>query len=294
LASVDLHTHTTASDGSLTPTELVFAAKEAGLDALAVTDHDTVAGVAEAQRAALHIGLTLVPGVELSADGPPGKCHLLGLFIDPEHDELNETLARLSQNRRERNEKIVERLNALGVSLTLDDVIAVSPQGANIGRPHFAQALVERGVVPDVGAAFARFLADDGAAYVEKETLSPAECASLIHRAGGLCLLAHPGLLRLHTHETLEGRLNAYIACAIDGIEAYYSQHSPADEARFLRLAQKSAWEVSGGSDFHGAPKPHVRLGVVTGGAALASEKLSAQVQERLQALSPPHVPAPA
>ncbi len=284
---VDLHAHTTASDGSLTPTELVHAARAAGLSVLAVTDHDTVAGVPEAQLAARGAGLTLVPGVELSAQGPPGKSHLLGLFIDPAHPELCETLARLSEMRRARNQEIIRRLNALGVAITLEEVTAVAPPGANVGRPHFAQTLVLKGVVPDVNSAFTRFLADDGVAYVEKETLSPQDCAALIHRAGGVCLVAHPQLLKLHSHETLEGRLKAYAASGVDGIEAYYSQHSPADEARLLRLAEKYGWEVSGGSDFHGAPKPHVRLGGVRSGGPLATEQLSASLQARLEQAKP-------
>ena len=267
----DLHTHTTASDGTFTPTELVRAAKEIGLELLAVTDHDTVAGVAEAQLVASEVGLTLLPGVELSAEGAPGKCHLLGLGIDPESSELLETLARLSQNRRARNEKIVGRLNSLGVAVAYDEVVAVAPPGANVGRPHFAQLLVQRGVVPDINSAFQRYLADDGPAYVEKATLTPAECAALIHRAGGLCFVAHPGLLKLSSHETMEARLRAYIAAGVDGIEAYYSQHSPASEAQFLRLAKKYGWPVCGGSDFHGAAKPHVKLGVVTNSGPLDS-----------------------
>jgi 3',5'-nucleoside bisphosphate phosphatase len=292
--TVDLHSHTTASDGSLTPTELVRAAQAAGLGVLAVTDHDTVAGVAEAQRTAEATRITLVPGVELSAEGAPGKCHLLGLFINPEHDELCTTLAMLSRNRRERNEKIVGRLRALGVDITMDEVVAAAPDGANVGRPHFAQALVDKGVVPDINAAFARYLADEGAAYVEKATLTPAECAALVHRAGGLCLVAHPGLLRLHAHETREGRLKAYSAVGIDGIEAYYSQHSPADEAQFVRLAEKHSWLVSGGSDFHGAPKPHVPLGIVRSGQPLSKSLLSEPLRARLEALVRPRALDPA
>lgn len=292
--TVDLHTHTTASDGSLTPTELVYAAKAAGLDILAVTDHDTVAGVAEAQAAAKEVELILVPGVELSAEGAPGKCHLLGLFIDPEHEELRTTLAQLSQNRGERNEKIIGRLRALGVEITIDEVISAAPYGANVGRPHFAQVLVDKGVVPDFAAAFTRYLADDGAAYVEKATLTPAECAALVHRAGGICLVAHPGLLKLHAHETREGRLKAYGEAGIDGIEAYYSQHSPAEEAQFLRLAEKYGWQFSGGSDFHGAPKPHVPLGIVRSGQPLSKALLSERLRARLEAPAPRHSPAPA
>ncbi|MBB6051894.1 PHP domain-containing protein [Armatimonas rosea] len=268
--TADLHTHTTASDGTLTPTELVTAAHQCGLGLLAVTDHDTTAGVAEAQAAALGYGMQFLAGVELSAEGAPGKCHLLGLGIDPHHAPLVTTLATLSENRRQRNLKIIARLNALGVAITLEEVIALAPRGANIGRPHIAAVLLAKGVVTDLREAFTRYLADDAAAYVEKATLSPAEAIALVHEAGGLCFLAHPGLLKLAAHETHESRVRALAALGLDGIEAYYSSYSPADEARFLRLAEKYQLLVTGGSDFHGDNKPDVPLGIVRDGKPLA------------------------
>jgi len=273
--TADLHAHTTASDGTLSPTELVQAAAAVGLSVLAVTDHDTTAGVAEAQQAAAPLGIRLVPGVELSAEGPPGKCHLLGLGIDPHHPRLTETLATLSENRRQRNAKIVARLNALGVPLTLEQVVAAAPVGANVGRPHVAAALVACGAVGTLAEAFQRYLADDGPAYVEKETLTPAAAIALIHEAGGKCFLAHPGLLRLSSHETHESRILALKKLGMDGIEAYYSSYTVADEARFLRIATKHQLLVTGGSDFHGANKPHVLLGVVRAGGPLPLELLA-------------------
>jgi hypothetical protein len=267
----DLHTHTTASDGTLTPTELVRAARERGLSLLAITDHDTTAGVAEARRAAAGDGaaVRIVPGVELSAEGPPGKCHLLGLGIDPDDETLREALARLSGDRQTRNARMAERLRALGVPLTLDEVAAVAPAGANVGRPHFAQALVEKGIVVTLKEAFDRFLGDGAPAYVAKAVLSPADAIALIHGAGGRAFVAHPGLLRLREHETHEGRLRDLQALGMDGVEAYYGAHAPAQTERFLRLARKLGLLVTGGSDFHGANKPEVLLGAVVDGRPL-------------------------
>jgi len=272
----DLHAHTTASDGTLTPTELVRAARAAGLGLLAVTDHDTTAGVPEAQAAAREAGITLVPGVELSARGEPGECHLLGLHVDPRSSALNDKLAELSENRRDRNARIAARLTRIGVPLTLDEVTALAPEGANLGRPHFAQAMVARGYVRDIPEAFDRYLGDGKPGNIAKESLAPREAIELIHAAGGLCFLAHPGLLKLHAHLTDEGFIERLKGFGLDGIEAYYSKYSPAQTERFLRLAQKHGLLVTGGSDFHGANKPDTPLGAVIDGARLPATLLPA------------------
>lgn len=270
----DLHAHTTASDGTYTPTELVSAACAAGLTYLAVTDHDTLGGLPEALAAARAAGIRLLPGVELSAEGAPGKCHLLGLGIDPDHADLRDTLATLSANRRARNARMADRLTALGMSITLEEVTAAAPTGANVGRPHFAQTMVAKGYVRDTQEAFNRYLGDEAAAYVEKQTLSPGEAIRLIHDAGGLCFIAHPGLLKLAQHETQETRMSALKALGLDGLEAYYSAYSPAETERFLRLAAKLGMLVTGGSDFHGANRPEVRIGQVIDGAPLPASRL--------------------
>lgn len=270
----DFHAHTTASDGTATPTELVRSARDAGLTYLAVTDHDTTAGVAEALRVGQEIGVKILPGVELSAEGPPGKCHLLGLGIDPSYAPLNDTLRALSEARRVRNDKMAARLRSLGVPITLEEVTAVAPPGANVGRPHFAQVLVDKGIVSDKDEAFRRYLADDRPGHVEKETLSPADSIALIHAAGGLCFIAHPGLLKLAQHETYETRLRALKLLGMDGLEAYYSSYSPAETDRFVRLAAKLDLLVTGGSDYHGANKPGVPLGIVLDGAPLPASLL--------------------
>ncbi|MBC8102834.1 MAG: PHP domain-containing protein [Cytophagales bacterium] len=270
----DLHTHTTASDGELTPTELVMAASAAGVGVLAVTDHDTTAGVAEATLAARTVGIRLLPGVELSAEGMPGKCHLLGLGIDPANAVLIETLARISEARRVRNEQMAARLRSLGVAITLDEVTEAAPRGANVGRPHFAAVLVTKGAATDYRDAFSRFLSDDAPAYVEKATLTPAEAIHLIQGAGGRCFLAHPGLLRLAQQETFESRLRDLKTLGMDGIEAYYGKHSPVQNEQFVRLAGKLGLVVTGGSDFHGPTVSEARLNAVLDGEPLPAARL--------------------
>jgi predicted metal-dependent phosphoesterase TrpH len=270
----DLHAHTTASDGTLTPAELVRVAQNAGLAYLAVTDHDTTAGVGPAREAARGTGLTVVPGVELSAKGAPGECHLLGFGIAPDHDGLNGRLRYLSDERRTRNARMAERLTALGMPLTPDEVTGVAPAGANVGRPHFAQAMVAKGYVATLAEAFDRWLGDGKPAQLPKEVLPPAEAIALVHAAGGLCFLAHPGLLKMQAHETHETRFRALKEMGLDGIEAYYPKHSPAETERFLRLAEKFGFLVTGGSDFHGANKPDVPLGIVTDGRMLPASLL--------------------
>jgi len=277
----DFHAHTTASDGTTEPEALVRQAKEVGLTYLAVTDHDTTAAVPRALVAARELGIRLMCGVELSADGAPGKCHMLGLGIDPGHAEMNATLRELSESRRARNEKIITRLRSLGIDITMAEVTAVAPAGANVGRPHFAQTLIAKGVVQTNQEAFDRYLADDAAAYVTRDSLTPAEAVRLVHDAGGLAFIAHPGLLRLSEQETYQTRFAALKALGMDGIEAYYSSYSPALTEKLLRIAEKLELMVTGGSDFHGDNKPGVHLGVVRDGDRLVADLLPTGLLER-------------
>jgi hypothetical protein len=272
VVTADLHTHTTCSDGTLTPVELVQAVHAAGIRVLAITDHDTLAAYddTEVMPLAETLGIRLVPGVEISADGAPGKCHLLALGIDPHHAELRETLATLSENRRSRNQRMVERLSVfLKTPLTWEEVVACAPLGANIGRPHFAACLLKRGDVQSIKEAFDRYLGDGKPGCVEKETLNPTDAIALTHRAGGKCFLAHPGLLRLYSHETYETRIRQLQQAGLDGIEAYYATYTPREEAKFVRLAEKLGLLTTGGSDFHGANKPGIELGRVRHGNPL-------------------------
>ena len=276
-AGIDLHAHTTASDGSLSPTELVANASGLGLAALAVTDHDTVAGLAEAQEAAQAVGLELIPGVELSVEDSEGRFHLLGYGFDTDNPELAETLIALRVARAERNTQMAEKMKELGLPVTMDDVRAEAGEDSEvIARPHFAQALIKKGIVSSVQEAFDRYLATGKPLYLPKQGLTAHEAIALLHRAGGIAVMAHPGLVP-QSASALAARVEHLTANdGLDGLEAYYSQHSPADTERFLALAARLGLLVTGGSDFHGTPKPHVPLGVVHGGDSASSSLLTA------------------
>lgn len=266
---IDLHTHTTASDGSLTPTALVQKAHEIGLAALAVTDHDTISGLAEAHAEARRLGLDFLAGVELSVEDKDGRFHLLGYGFDPNFDELAEKLLNLRRSRAARNTQMAAKMVALGLPVTMDDVRnAAKKHGGEdsevIARPHFAQALIAAGVVASVQEAFDTYLASGKPLYQAKDVLTPAEAIGLLHRAGGVAVMAHPGLVPL-SKDALKARIKSLAEDAgMDGLEALYSQHSPAETAFFLEVARENNLLVTGGSDFHGTPKPRVPLGIVS------------------------------
>lgn len=260
---VDLHAHTTASDGSLTPTELVQKAVLIGLDALAVTDHDTLGGLSEAREEAARLGLPFVPGVELSVEDDAGRFHLLGYGFTP-NAELDDALIRLRTSRAERNREMAAKMAELGLPVTMDDVRAeAGPDAQVIARPHFAQAFIKRGIVGSVAEAFDKYLSVGRPLYMPKDVLTPADAAALLHAAGGVTVMAHPALIPLDD-DALAARVGLLAeAGVLDGIEAFYSQHSPAQTERFLALAKRHDLLATGGSDFHGTPKPHVSLGIV-------------------------------
>ena len=285
-AGIDLHAHTTASDGSLSPTALVSAAHALGLRALAVTDHDTLGGLAEASAAAKTAGLELVPGVELSVEDDGGRFHLLGYGFRAEDAALGDALATLRKSRAARNALMAQKMQALGLPVTMDDVRAEAGEDAEvIARPHFARALIKRGVVSSVSEAFDRYLSTGKPLYLPKEVLSPRDAIALLHAAGGVAVMAHPGLVPLSA-SALAARVGFLAEDAgLDGLEALYSQHSPADTARFLALAAQHGLLVTGGSDFHGTPKPTVPLGIVFEGRP-APYRLLEDLRSR--ALRPP------
>lgn len=245
MSYVDLHAHSTASDGALTPAAAIATAHAAGLAAFALTDHDTLAGIAEAQIAADACGLRLIPGVELSVHLGKVEVHLLGLHIR-DVDALQDRLEIYRGHRRSRAEQIVAKLNAVGVAVTVEAVLAAAAGGA-IGRPHVARALVADGFVRDVREAFDRYLAAGKPAYVDKERLEIAEGISLIHEAGGIAVLAHPG--SDGRRDMIEPLANA----GMDGLEVRHPSHSRDDEQRLTALATHFGLVMSGGSDWHGA-----------------------------------------
>jgi predicted metal-dependent phosphoesterase TrpH len=283
---IDLHAHTTASDGSLTPTELVALARATGLSALGVTDHDTVAGLAEATAAAQSMELDLVPGVELSVDYPHGQFHLLGYFVDFTSPQLLDRLQYLRDYRFRRNEKMVELMQRRGLPITMEDIVREAG-GDVVGRPHMALAMVRKGVVGSTQEAFDRYLADGKPCHMPKVKLLPAEAIALIHSVGAITILAHPKyLMKLPDAAALRTELVGLKEQGLDGIEVYYAQHSDEETALYAEIAQKLDFVVSGGSDFHGRSKPTVKLGVVRHGTGVPDAVLEALNQRRTARLS--------
>ncbi len=258
MALIDLHTHSTASDGSFSPADLVALAAKKGLAAVALTDHDTLSGLPEALEAGRRHGVEVVAGVELSVGDGEKSVHLLGLFLPDRPGRLADALAYLRDRRHNRNRLILDRLRELGIPL---DYEAVTARAAGaVGRPHIAQALVAMGAVTSFKEAFTRYLGVHGRAYVPKDKLSFAEAVSLLHAEGALTVLAHPYMLGL-AGPALAEAVGRYRDLGLDAIEALYTEHSQAQTLEYLALARRFGLAVSGGSDFHGAAKPDVEIG---------------------------------
>jgi len=271
---IDLHVHTTASDGTLTPAELVARAQEKGLQAVAVTDHDTVEGLTEALAEAAKREFEVVPGVEISVDYRGGEMHILGYYIDPCSGPLLAGLEQLQEYRRERNPKVIRKLREVGLHITLEEV-AEAAGGNVIGRPHFAAVLVRKGYAANTQEAFEKYLGAGQPAYVKKEKLTPEEGIELIVRAGGLPVLAHPKYIRDHNPDRLSALLDKLKGAGLRGVEVYYTAHTPEETDLYLGLTRKHALLVTGGSDFHGANKPEIELGAGTGNLQIPYELLA-------------------
>ena len=241
---VDLHAHSTASDGSRSPSDVIREAKRVGLAAIALTDHDTLAGIPDATEAGERLSVRVVPGVELSAHDE-GEVHLLGLHIS-RLEEIELRLGGFREARRTRAERIVRRLNELGLPVTMDAVLEHSGKGA-IGRPHVARAIVSLGRARDQREAFDRWLGFGKPAYVEKEYLAVRDAIALVHEAGGIAVLAHPGA------SATRARLEELRALGLDGVEVRHPSHTAEDSARIGALAEHFDLLPSGGSDWHGA-----------------------------------------
>jgi predicted metal-dependent phosphoesterase TrpH len=260
MSLIDLHTHSSASDGSYAPAEVVRLAKEGGLRAIALTDHDTIDGVAEAVAAGDKLGMEVIPGVEISAQFPGGSMHVLGYFIDYTNGLLDKRLAVLKQARLDRNPQIIAKLNALGIPLTMEQVIKVSG-GGQVGRPHIARALMEAGYVSAIQEAFDKYLRSGAPAHVNKFRFPPPEAINMIREAGGVPVLSHPFTLGLGSVYALKNTLVELQGLGLAGVEVYYSEHTQEQEALYLKLARELGLLVTGGSDFHGLNKPEVTLG---------------------------------
>jgi 3',5'-nucleoside bisphosphate phosphatase len=247
----DLHCHTTCSDGTLTPTEVVELAAEVGLQGLSITDHDTVAAYGEAMPVAEKLGIALVSGIELSALHEGASVHILGYAFDLESRPLLELCARCVEWRGERNRAILEKLREAGYPVEDEEL----PDQQVVGRPHIAQALVAKGLISTINEAFRELIGDGCPCYVEGEHVGVEEAIDVIHAAGGLAVIAHPHLIR---NQRIVDRL---LQMPFDGLEGRYGTMPPWKERRWVRMGEERGWIVTGGSDFHGAVKPHIELG---------------------------------
>lgn len=263
MSRIDLHTHTNFSDGSFSPAALVELAHKQGLNILAITDHDTTDGLAEALEATQALPLELIPGIELSTEFQGRETHMLGYFIDPADSQFQARLERLRETRLDRIQHILERLRTLNVEISLAEVEQVAGIGT-IGRPHIAQVLIEKGYVKGMKEAFERFLGVRGAAYVRRVVPEAAEIITWITDAGGVPILAHPYWEGLNANETV-------IACrtmvdqGLRGLEVFYGTFSARQISSNLHLARQFDLLVTGGSDFHGSFKPEISIGTGRG-----------------------------
>ena len=259
---IDLHTHSTMSDGSMTPAEVVRAAKDAGLAAVALTDHDSIDGVAEAVEEGKKIGIEVIPAIELSAECDT-ELHILGYFIDITNEKLLDRLAYARDVREQRQIDTCEKLNEQGFDITMDEVreLAGTPV---LCRAHFAKIMVEKGYAPSVKEAFTQYLDYGCYAYSNRQAMTGAEAVSLIKEAGGIAFVAHLHLIKL-ADEPLRELVSSLIPHGLDGIEGYYTDYTAETEASYQALAASLNLKISGGTDFHAQMKPHIAIGTGKG-----------------------------
>jgi 3',5'-nucleoside bisphosphate phosphatase len=256
----DLHLHSTHSDGTLTPAQLVALAREKDLSAIALTDHDTISGIAEAQQAGNEQGVRVLSGVEISVEYASKTVHVLAYCFDQGSDKLRAGLDQLAAGRSERNHRIVARLNELGVAVTYDEIMAEAG-GKIVGRPHFARVMMRHGFVSDFQEAFDKYLAKGKAAYFDRLRFTPVDAVHMIRESGGIAVLAHPKFVALHEGETLDDIVRTLVDAGLQGIECHYSLHSPEETAQYLDLAKRFDLIVTGGTDFHGSVKSEIDMG---------------------------------
>ena len=256
---IDMHFHSLCSDGSDSPETLARLGKKRGLAVMSLTDHDTMKGVPAFMSMCRKLGIRAVSGVEISAEYPR-TLHILGYNYDPQDEEFRTALAKIQYYREERNRRVLARLNELGISITLKDVQDEAGKGV-IGRPHFAYALIRKGIVHDVPTAFSEYLGREGKAYVHKVSLSPEETIRAIHRAGGLSVLAHPVQTCPDIRE-LPDVLRWLKSLGLWGLECYSGHHSREQSEAYKALAAANGLEVTAGSDYHGRGRPGYHFGV--------------------------------
>lgn len=285
---IDLHVHSNASDGTLSPTEVVELAASLSLSAIALTDHDTLAGIREAQAAALLLSdsenpIRIIPGTEISAAYNQKDIHILGLFLDIDNRPLKEALQTALIKREERNEKMAANLRSAGIDITVEKLKA-SEGEAVLTRAHFAKYMTEHRYTKTTKEAFDKFLNDSSPYYVPREYLTPEKAISLIHQAGGLAVLAHP-LLYKYNLEQLDEMITHLAGYGLDGIEAIYSMNTGFDEGIVRRFANRYNLVMTGGSDFHGKNKPDIALGSGKGNLQIP-ETLLESLENRIKTRS--------
>lgn len=259
MPGIDLHTHSDESDGTFTPSEVVRRAAELGLDVVALTDHDTTAGLEEAAEAAREVGVELVPGVEFSAEHQRTSIHVLCYWMDASNEEFQTELQRLRDDRFRRGEMMIEKLQELGFDISFERVREIAG-GDNIVRPHVAQAMVEAGIVADEAEAFEKWIADGRPAHVGKHALDPVDAVAVIRGAGGLCVLAHPGMWGDQT-AVPEELIERMAAAGMVGLEVDHTDHSPEQREHYRSVADRLGLISTGGSDCHGTRYDPIRMG---------------------------------
>lgn len=270
---IDLHVHSTFSDGTCTPTELIALAGERGLSHIALTDHDSVNGIPEGLKASQHSSVTLIPGVELSSEHNKRDIHIVGLGIDYQNEDFISHLKQFQKDRTDRNIKMCRKLADAGFDISYDEIIADDPD-AVITRCHIAKQLAKKGYVTQLWDAFNKYIGDDCPYFVPREKFTPSQAVSLIKKAGGTAVLAHPLLYHM-THEELCALLDDLKDAGLDAIEAIYSSNHHGDESYVRTLATKYHLAISGGSDFHGKNKPNIALGTGKGNVQVPEELLA-------------------
>ncbi|MFH1147880.1 MAG: PHP domain-containing protein [Pseudomonadota bacterium] len=276
---IDLHCHSTASDGSLSPGDLVRMGRDKGLKAIAITDHDTVEGVPAALEAGIELGFEVVPGVEISAEMSFGTMHILGYYVDHNAPGILVPLNTLQNSRETRNHEIVKKLRSMHMEITYDEVLGLAQDG-QVGRPHFARLLLQKGFVSTIQDAFDNYLKKGRPAYVDKFRFDPAEAIRIIKDAGGMAVLAHPGSLRKSPAD-LETLVSELKSAGLNGLEVIYSDHTNEQTRQYQKICSKFGLLATGGTDYHGSYKPEIAIGRGRGGLRIPYELLAEMKKAR-------------
>lgn len=278
---IDFHTHSTYSDGTLTPSQLVDFAISNGITHLGMTDHDTAEGIEEAIKYSQKKNIKFIGGVEVSAEFKDKTMHILGYNVDYKNENLNKKLKILRESREERNPKIIQKLNEIGFDVSMEEVKKAA-DGNVVGRPHFAKVLLEKKYVSTMQEAFDKYLAKGARCYVDKYRFEPCEAIKMIVENGGMAVLAHPLSLKMD-YEDIKKVLKSLKDCGLEGVECFYRNHTEEDEQNLLQMAKELDLVVSGGSDFHGSNRPNIFIGIGEGKMKIpfwVAEKFFSKIEE--------------